>query len=180
MDRNVWETGPESPATAWGDTGHDAEQDAEHGVGHGVEAVLPGARFDPWRYREDINVSGVDLIGYKVEATDGGIGRVDSWTYEVSSSHLVATTGPWIFGHKALIPAGIIHHMDHDNHRIYLDRTKDQIRSAPDFDPRTHTSEAYREKIATYYADTYAVPGPTGGVFPPGAVPPNSAIPPPP
>lgn len=136
------------------------------------------ARFDPWDYREGIDVGGADLVGYQVRATDGNIGRVDSWTYEVNFDHLVVDIGPWVFSHKVMVPAGTIHWIDHEERRVYLDRTKDQVRSAPDFDPRQHTSEAYREKIAAYYAETYGVPGPTGGVFPPGAVPPGSAIPP--
>ncbi len=137
--------------------------------------------FDAWSYRQNVEVAGAELIGYKVAAKDGDIiGRVDSWTCEVNSGHIVVETGRWFYAHKVLIPAGTIIRIDHAERRVDLDRSKDMIRAAPEFDPRTHPFEAYREKIATYYADTYTVPGPTGGVFPPGAVPPGSAIPPPP
>jgi hypothetical protein len=145
----------------------------------GIESVLPGPRFDPWSYREDIEVSGGNLVGYKVEATDGGIGKVDSWTQEVNASLLVVDTGPWIFGHKVMIPAGTVNHVDHADHRVYLDRTKEQIKAAPEFDPEAHTTPEYRDKIASYYGDTYGVPNASGGIFPPGAVPPGGAVPPP-
>ncbi len=144
----------------------------------GIESVLPGQRFDPWRYREDVEVGTSNLVGYKVEASDGGIGKVDSWTNEVNSSYLVVDTGPWIFGHKVMVPAGTVNHVDHTDQRVYLDRTKEQIKSAPDFDPETHTTPEYREKIASYYDETYGVPNAAGGIFPPGAVPPGGAMPP--
>jgi hypothetical protein len=145
----------------------------------GIESVLPGPRFDPWHYREDIQVAGGNLTGYKVEATDGSIGKVDAWTGEAGASYLVVDTGPWIFGHQVMIPAGTINHIDHQDHRVYLDRTKEQIKSAPAFDPDAHGTEEYRDKVGSYYTDTYGVPDSAGGIFPPGAVPPGGVVPPP-
>ncbi|MBD0291736.1 MAG: PRC-barrel domain containing protein, partial [Thermoleophilia bacterium] len=46
-----------------------------------------------------------DVVGFSVEATDGGIGKVDEATYDVGQSYLVVDTGPWIFGKKVLLPA---------------------------------------------------------------------------
>ncbi len=40
----------------------------------------------------------LDLSGFKVEATDGDIGKVDEATNEVGSSFIIVDTGPWIFG----------------------------------------------------------------------------------
>ena len=51
---------------------------------------------------------GVEIAGYSVEAIDGGIGKVDEATYDVGSSYIVVDTGPWIFGKKVLLPAGVI------------------------------------------------------------------------
>jgi hypothetical protein len=143
----------------------------------GIESVLPGPRFDPWSYRADLEVAGGNLVGYQVEATDGGIGKVDSWTREVNSSYLVVDIGPWIFGHRVMIPAGTINHIDHQHHRVYLDRTREQVRSAPAFDLDAHRTAAYRDKIASYYGATYGVPDAAGGIFPPGAVPPGGVFP---
>lgn len=129
----------------------------------------------PWRFPEDVDVAGGDLVGYRVEATDGGIGTVDSWAVEVDASHLVVDTGPWIFGHRVMVPAGTVSHIDHADRRVYLDRTREQIKEAPGFDP----SRECRDEIASYYAGTYGVPDAAGGIFPPGAVPPGGAVPPP-
>ncbi|MEV6365590.1 PRC-barrel domain containing protein [Micromonospora sp. WP24] len=116
----------------------------------------PGGTFDPWRYRDDAGVSGVDLVDYKVEANDGGIGKVDRSSHEVSSSYLVVDTGPWIFGKKVMVPAGTVNHVDHDERKVYVDRSKDQIKAAPEFDETADTDPAYREKLGGYYSDTYS------------------------
>ncbi|SBT37370.1 PRC-barrel domain-containing protein [Micromonospora narathiwatensis] len=125
--------------------------------GQGASAGGTSAgRFDPWSYRDDAGVSGVDLVGYKVEASDGGIGKVDRASHEVNSSYLVVDTGPWIFGKKVLMPAGTVNHVDHDERKVYVDRSKDQIKAAPEYDVSTDTDPAYREKLGGYYDDTYS------------------------
>ncbi|MFJ8046073.1 PRC-barrel domain containing protein, partial [Kitasatospora sp. NPDC096147] len=39
-------------------------------------------------------VAGTDLSGYRVEATDGHIGKIDKHTEDVDSSYIVVDTGP--------------------------------------------------------------------------------------
>ena len=62
---------------------------------------------DMWTYRET-TWSGMDLSGFEVEATDGGIGKVDETTNEVGGSYIVVDTGPWIFGKKVMLPARVV------------------------------------------------------------------------
>jgi hypothetical protein len=126
--------------------------------------VTPGRSFDPWSYRDDVTMGGADLTGYKVEAADGGIGKVDEASHEVSAACLVVDTGPWILGKKVLIPAGTINHVDHEEKKVYVDRTKEQIKAAPEFDPDRYTEPTYRDKVGGYYGGTYAAPG---SPFPP-------------
>ena len=119
--------------------------------------------WDAWNYRESAEVSsrGKDLTGFTVEAVDGSIGKVDRSTLDVGSSYVVVDTGPWIFGKKVLLPAGTVNHVDHEQSKVYVDRSKEQIKSAPQFDPDTYTDPVYRDKIGGYYGDTYGVPGRT-------------------
>ena len=117
--------------------------------------AVPGRAFDPWNYRDDAGVTGADLIGYKVEATDGGIGKVERCSYEINGSYLVVETGPWIFGRKIMLPAGIVNNVDHGDRKVYVDRTKDEIKSAPEFDENTYTDAVYRDKIGSYYSGLY-------------------------
>jgi hypothetical protein len=94
-----------------------------------------------------------DLTGWDVEASDGHIGKVDDATYETSSSWLVVDTGFWIFGKKRMIPAGVVQRIDRDDEKVYVGMTKDQIKSAPDYDPdRYRTDETgYRRDVGDYY-----------------------------
>ena len=92
--------------------------------------------WDAWNYRESAEVSnrGKDLTGFSVEAVDGSIGKVDRSTLDVGSSYVVVDTGPWIFGRKVMLPAGTIDRVDWNEEKVYVDRTKDQIKDSPELD----------------------------------------------
>ncbi|MFI1471311.1 PRC-barrel domain containing protein [Streptomyces wuyuanensis] len=94
-----------------------------------------------------------DLTGYRVEATDGDIGKVDKHSNEVGSQYIVVDTGVWIFGKEVLLPAGTITVVDHDERRIIVSRTKDEIKAAPEFDKDKHLGDpAYRDQLGGYYS----------------------------
>ena len=112
--------------------------------------------IDIWTYRESgaLGVDatrGIDLSGYGVEAIDGSIGKVHEATYDVGSSYIVVDTGPWIFGKKVLLPAGVIERIDPADEKVYVSRTKDQIKDAPEFDESTYTDPSYRSEVGSYY-----------------------------
>ena len=108
------------------------------------------ATTDMWTYRET-TWSGMDLAGFEVEATDGGIGKVDEATHEATGSYIVVDTGPWIFGKKVLLPAGVIQSVDLDEQKVYVNRTKDEIKNSPEFDENLYRDEEYRERVGSYY-----------------------------
>lgn len=109
--------------------------------------------IDVWTYREGVplDASPRDVVGYGVEAKDGSIGKVDEATYEVGSSYVVVDTGPWIFGKKLMLPAGVIRAVDHDEEKVFVNRTKDQIKNAPEFDDSLVRDEEYRGRLGSYY-----------------------------
>jgi hypothetical protein len=112
--------------------------------------------FDPWNYRSTAGYTeGSDLVGYKIAAIDGDIGKVDEATYDAGAAGLVVDTGPWILGRKVLLPAGVIAGIDPDEEKVYVDRTKDQIKDSPDYDPDTGLNDEYRTRLGGYYGDTY-------------------------
>jgi hypothetical protein len=93
----------------------------------------------------------VDLAGFKVEALDGSIGKIDEATNEVGGSFLVVDTGPWIFGKKVMLPAGLIRDLDLDTETVFVNRTKDQIKNAPEFDEKRYRDQDYRNELGGYY-----------------------------
>ncbi|MGW7516226.1 PRC-barrel domain-containing protein [Streptomyces sp. NPDC054796] len=106
-----------------------------------------------WGYRATSAYQpGTDLSGYKVEAIDGAIGKVDKHSEDVGSAYIVVDTGTWIFGRHVLLPAGTIERIDVNEKKIYVDRTKDEIKDSPEFDKEKHTTDpAYHERLSGYY-----------------------------
>jgi hypothetical protein len=92
-----------------------------------------------------------DLSGFKVDATDGEIGKVDEATREVGGSFIIVDTGPWIFGKKMMIPAGLIRDFDPDTETIFVNRSKDEIKNAPEFDEKRYHDQTYRDELGDYY-----------------------------
>jgi hypothetical protein len=106
--------------------------------------------MDIWTYRE-AGWTTENFVGYSIEAIDGSIGKIDESTADAGSSYVVVDTGPWIFGKKVLLPAGVISRVDHDDEKVFVNRTKDQIKNAPEFDPDSYRDDAYRGQVGSYY-----------------------------
>ena len=107
------------------------------------------ATLDLWTYRSQ--ATEMDLTGFTVEAIDGDIGKVDEATYDVGGSYVVVNTGPWIFGKKVMLPAGVIRDIDLDAETVFVNRTKDEIKDAPEFDEERYRDEGYRGELGGYY-----------------------------
>ncbi|MDJ0464270.1 PRC-barrel domain-containing protein [Streptomyces sp. H27-C3] len=112
---------------------------------------------DIWSYPPESQYTpGSTLTGFKVEATDGHIGKVDEATEDVGSSHIVVDTGPWIFGKHVLLPAGTILSINMNEEKIHVSRTKDQIKDAPEYDKNRHRGDSeYRDQIGRYYGSEH-------------------------
>ena len=106
---------------------------------------------DMWTFREQ-SLDAAGLVGFAVEATDGGIGKIDEATGEAGRSQLIVDTGPWIFGKKVLLPAGVVDRVDLDTETVFVSRTKDEIKNAPEFDVELHRDDdEYRNRLGGYY-----------------------------
>ena len=111
---------------------------------------------DVWTYRDSSSLGSnvmdtkADLSGYKVEALDGSIGSIDESTYGTTRSYIVVDTGPWIFGKKVMLPAGVIRGIDEQDQKVFVNRTKDEIKNAPEFDD-AFTDETYQSTLGSYY-----------------------------
>lgn len=103
-----------------------------------------------WSYRDTTWNQDRDLVGYDVEATDGSIGKIDEASTEASGQWLVVDTGFWIFGKKRLIPAGAVTGVDHDGENVMVNMTKEQIKSAPDYEKDSWDDDS-RGRHTEYY-----------------------------
>src|SRR3954468_3358230 len=109
--------------------------------------------YEIWAFESEVspNLNQRDLVGYKVEAIDGSIGKIDSASTQTGSSSIVVDTGPWILGKKGMLPAGVGERVDADDERVYVNRTKDQIKNAPEFDETRMEDPGYRDELGGYY-----------------------------
>jgi len=114
------------------------------------EGVVVMATIEMWTFTI-ATPPNVDLSGFKVEARDGSVGKVDEATHEAGGSFVVVDTGPWIFGKKVMLPAGLIRDLDPDTETIFVDLTKDEIKNAPEFDESTYRNQTYRDELGRYY-----------------------------
>jgi hypothetical protein len=112
--------------------------------------------LEMWTYRTTVALEpAVDLTGFKVEAKDGSIGKVDESTADAGKSHIVVDTGPWIFGRKVILPAQTIERIDLENRVVFVDRIKEEIKNAPEFDPERGFEATHQDELGQYYGQYY-------------------------
>ncbi len=86
-----------------------------------------------WNYDADVVRTADEIVGFDVAATDGDVGSIVEESLETDRSHLVVDTGFWLFGTKRLIPAGAVTSIDHDDRRVHVRMTKEQIKASPEY-----------------------------------------------
>jgi hypothetical protein len=100
------------------------------------------------RRGESIRV-GDEVVGFRVEARDGKVGRVSHVVFE--RDYMVVDTGPWIFGQRVVVPTSLADHIDGARKRLVLSVTKDEVKNGPEYKPTFDTG--YLESVDRYYRD---------------------------
>jgi CBS domain-containing protein len=137
---------PSGPRVAGADAGGE-----EFGLGErGGKQVQGPVTSELWTYQGSYGDDA--LTGFSVHAIDGEIGKIDEASHEVGGSYLVVDTGPWIFGKKVLLPAGLVRDVDRNAQNVFVSRTKDEIKNAPEFDQRRYRDPDYRDELDRYYS----------------------------
>ncbi|MEV8535776.1 PRC-barrel domain-containing protein [Streptomyces sp. NPDC051211] len=110
-----------------------------------------------WGYAKSSgHVAGADLAGFRVEASDGHIGKIDKHSADAGRSYIVVDTGPWILGRHVLVPAGLVRDVDLESETVHLAATKEQIKASPDFESGQHEDDvAFIQLIEKYYANRH-------------------------
>ncbi|MER5886726.1 PRC-barrel domain containing protein [Streptomyces sp. NPDC001941] len=111
-----------------------------------------------WGYQKSVSHrTGSDLTGFKVEATDGGIGRVERHSEDADSAYIVVDMGSSMSGKEVLLPAGTVSRIDMQERKILVGRTKEEIKNSPPFDKEKHLSDpTYHEQLGSYYGRSQA------------------------
>ena len=105
-----------------------------------------------WTF-QDRSLATLDLSGFQVETRDGVVGRVDRATREVGGSYLVIDPGASMpLGRRLLVPAGIIDTVDATDRRVFVDASRDELLSAPEFDTDRSLDTALRDRLAAHFS----------------------------
>ena len=110
-----------------------------------------------WAYRDPAFMA-VDLQGFDVRATDGQIGTVEEANSENGLSYIVVSRGPSFLRKKRMLPASTILEVDPRTKAVLVDRSQDEIETAPAFDPANYRSAGYRRALARHYGTSSAAP----------------------
>jgi hypothetical protein len=79
-----------------------------------------------------------ELVGFRVEAVGGPTGKVDPVTRRAKDRYLVIRTGRWPSWNRVVVPAGAVNCVDQQRRRLWVERDREQVRTAPAFSEARH------------------------------------------
>lgn len=107
-----------------------------------------------------------ELIGYKLSATDGEIGKTEDLLFDDRSwtvRYLVADTGGWLSDRKVVIPRVVLGQPDWATRRFPVDLTREQIEESPPISEHEPVSRQHEASIHKYLRiDPYWLRAPAG------------------
>src|ERR1035437_3233704 len=108
------------------------------------------------------------LIGHKIHATDGVLGKVDEFYFGDKTwniRYMVVETGNWLLGRKVLISPAALKAPDWDSKTFPVSLTREQVRTSPDIDTKKTVSRQHEIELQKHYAwgGGYYAGGMSGG-----------------
>jgi hypothetical protein len=114
-----------------------------------------------------------ELIGYSLEARDGGIGKVQDFYFDDHAwrvRYLVVATGGWLLRNHVLISPAALDPPQRDEKRFPVKLTKEQVSNSPDIDTDKPVSRQLEESMRSYYGwPSYWAADPSGAAVAPEA-----------
>jgi hypothetical protein len=96
--------------------------------------------------------------GYRLEATDGEIGRCHDFLFDDRDwavRYMVADTGRWLPGRRVLVLTGFLGQPDWDSRHFPVNLTRRQIEEAPPLDADAPVSRRYEQTYHDFFATPY-------------------------
>jgi uncharacterized protein YrrD len=94
------------------------------------------------------------LKGYRIQATDGEIGKVDELFFDERRWHiryLVVDVGNWLFGRQVLIVPAAVSRIDVGAEKLFLPLTKERIENSPEVSADEPISREKERTLHEYY-----------------------------
>jgi len=96
-----------------------------------------------------------ELMGYYIEAKDGSIGHVEDILIEShgwETRYLLIDTRNWWPGRKVLISPKWASSVSWSDRKVYLDMTREQVRTSPEYDPQKPIDASYEKRLHAHYS----------------------------
>jgi len=94
-----------------------------------------------------------DVTGYSIQATDGEIGHVEDFIIDDETwtiRYIIIDTRNWLPGKKVLVAPQWIANVDWKNSNVYVNLSREAIKSGPDFSP-DKLDRAYETQLYHHY-----------------------------
>lgn len=96
-----------------------------------------------------------NLTGFGIGATDGEIGKVESFYFDDKSwsvRYLAVKTGSWLFGRTVLISPMALQNTDWEGSDFPVNLTKEQVQQSPDIDTQKPVSRQHEMDLSRHYS----------------------------
>ena len=131
----------------------------DHAPGYDRTGPQPGGSRmeDVWTYRDRSSLGSnvvdtkTDLSGFKVEALDGSIGSIDEATYGTTAATSSSTPARGSSARRSSFRPASSAGSTTDDERVFVNRTKDEIKNAPEFDDAMLNDDTYYSSVGSYY-----------------------------
>jgi uncharacterized protein YrrD len=114
-----------------------------------------------------------ELLGYKIQALDGDIGKVHDFYFDDETwiiRYMVADTGSWLSGKKVLIIPSLLGQANWETQTFPVSLNRDQIEKCPDIELDKPVSRQHETRLYEYYKQApywlYLTPQKVGSVPP--------------
>jgi hypothetical protein len=110
---------------------------------------LQGAEEDPHLR------SAVAVAGYHVHANDGAIGHVEDLLVDDriwGIRYVVIDTSNWWSGQRVLMSPHAVRQISWKDRQFLLDVTRDQVKTAPQWNPSESVDETYEKRLHSHYS----------------------------
>ena len=88
----------------------------------------------------------VELATYAIRGTDGRAGSVRGFLMDTDKwiiRHILVKTARWLAGREVLLPWTTVQEVDYDKEEVRVDRTRNEVRNSPRYDPEAMGPVAY-------------------------------------
>lgn len=95
-----------------------------------------------------------EVLGYKIHAEDGEIGHVEDFIVHEDDwviRYMVVDTRDWLPGRKVIVPPDWIKNISWADSEVFVNVTKEMIKSSPEFDPAAPVNREYEARLYDYY-----------------------------